>query len=211
MRSIVAHRVVVAVLAGSLWGCDTTSPTRRDVLYVVGSEGNFRTISAALEAAPQGTEIEVQRGTYAERVVITKPGMILRGQSAVLDGTAGGLDGRGIGILIQGVADVEISGFTVRNFERGIVLRSATNTTLRANEVHANNSKTANTAPPLAPGVDLFEGVVLIGSSNNQIIENILRDNGHDGLMVTEGSRNNTIRANRVLNNGAQTTPGRFG
>jgi parallel beta-helix repeat protein len=144
-------------------------------------------------------------------VVIDKPGMKLRGQSAILDGTSGTLDGRGIGILISGVADVEISGFTVRNFERGIVLRNASNTTLRGNEVHASNNKGASTAPPLAAGVDLFEGVVLFGSNNNQIIDNILRDNGHDGLMVTDGSRNNIIRGNRILNNGAQTVPGRFG
>jgi parallel beta-helix repeat protein len=29
--------------------------------------------------------------------------------------------------------------------------------------------------------------------------------------MVTDGSRNNIIRGNRILNNGAQTVPGRFG
>lgn len=205
-------KVMVTVLAcANLGGCDKTSPTRAETVYAVGEDGNFRTIGAALNAAPPGTLIEIRPGTYAERVVIDKPGMKLRGQSAVLDGTAGSLDGRGIGMLISGVADVEISGFTVRNFERGIVLQNATNTLLRANEVHGNNSKTAGTAPPLAPGVDLFEGVVLLASSNNQIIDNILRNNGHDGLMVAQGSRNNIIRGNRILENGAQTVPGRFG
>lgn len=204
--------VIITVLACmASVACDTTSPTPIDVLYVVGEDGNFRSIATALNLAPPGSIIEVRRGTYAERVVIDKPGIKLRAQSAVLDGTAGTLDGRGIGMLISGVADVEVSGFTVRNFERGIVLRNANNTILRANEVYASNNKGASTAPPLAPGVDLFEGVVLLGSSNNQVIDNILRDNGHDGLMVTDGSRNNIIRNNRILNNGAQTVPGRFG
>ena len=210
MKSLAAATLTIAMCAGS-WGCDSTAPTKLDVLYVVGADGNFRTIGAALDAAPAGTTIEVRGGTYAERLIIGKPGMKLRGSGAALDGTAGGLDGRGVGILIANVADVEISGFTVRNFERGIVLENASNTTLRGNTVHSNNSKAASTSPPLTSGVDLFEGVVLIRSSNNQVIDNVLRDNGHDGIMLTGGSRNNVVRANRMTNNGAQTTPGRFG
>ena len=193
-------------------GCDQKSPTSSDVaLYVVGAGGNFPTINAALAAAPDGTAIEVRGGTYGEHVVIDKPGMKLRSTGATVDGAVGGLNGRGVGILVSNVADVEVSGFTVRNFERGIVLQNATNNVVRRNEVHANNSKTASTAPPLAPGIDLFEGVVLDRSSGNQVVENVLRDNGHDGLMLLGGSKNNIIRANRAINNGAQTTPGRFG
>ena len=211
MKNDLAKLLATVLACSVLIGCDKTSPTPVDTLYVVGEDGNFRSITAALDAAPSGTTIEIRRGTYAERVVINQPGMKLRAQGAVLDGAGRGMDGRGIGILVSGVSDVEISGLTVQNFERGIVLRNATNATLRGNEVHSNNSKAANTAPPLAPGVDLFEGVVLLASSNNQIIDNVLRNNGHDGLMVAEGSRSNVIRGNRILNNGAQTVPGRFG
>ncbi len=206
-----ATAVLTVMMCAASSACDQTAPTRLDVLYVVGSDGNFRTITAALEAAPAGTTIEVRSGTYSERVVVSKAGMKLRGSGATLDGAAPGQNGRGIGILVANAADVEISGFTVRNFERGIVLENATNTILRNNNVHANNSRTASTAPPLAPGVDLFEGVVLIRSSNNQVIDNVIRDNGHDGIMITGGSRNNIIRANRITNNGAQTVPGQFG
>jgi parallel beta-helix repeat protein len=142
--------------------------------------------------------------------VIDKPGIKLRGVGAILDGSS--VDGgRGIGIHVNGVADVEISGFVVRNFERGIVVQNALGAVIRQNEVHSNNSKAANSAPPLAPGVDLFEGVVLLGAGGSQVFENILRNNGHDGLMIAGGSRNNVIRNNRILNNGAQTVPGRFG
>lgn len=212
MKKGIAEAIVVTVFACiASVACDKTSPTPTDAPYIVGDDGNFRSITTALNAAPAGSVIEVRRGTYAERVIIEKPGMKLRAQSAVLDGTAGSLDGRGIGMLISGVADVEISGFTVRNFERGIVLRNASNTTLRANEVHANNNKGASTVPPLVTGVDLFDGVVLFGSSNNQIVDNIVRDNGHDGLIVADGSNNNIIRGNRMLNNGAQTVPARGG
>ncbi len=202
--------VIIAACAAS-WACNQSKVTPTDILYTVGVDGNYRTISAAVEAAPPGEVIEVHAGTYSERVVVSKPGMKLRGQSAIVDGSGGGLGGRGIGILVSGVADVEISGFTVRNFERGIVLQNATSTIVRRNDVYGNNSKAANTAPPLAPGVDLFEGVVLLGSSNNQVVDNMVHDNGHDGLQLAGGSRNNVIRSNRIANNGGQTTPGQFG
>lgn len=201
----------VALASGGLSGCDgsTTGPSQGSLYVVGGPTRNFLTISAALKAAPAGEVIEVH-GAHAERVIIDKPGIKLRGVSAVLDGST--VDGgRGIGIHVSGVPDVEVSGFTVRNFERGIVVQNALGAVIRQNEVHSNNSKAANSAPPLAPGVDLFEGVVLLGASGAQVAENILRNNGHDGLMIAGGSRNNIIRNNRILNNGAQTVPGQFG
>lgn len=186
------------------------APSTLSHYMVGGPTPNFLTISAALNAAPAGEVVEVHGGPHAERVVITKPGIKLRGVSAVLDGaTVDG--GRGIGIHVTGVADVEVSGFTVRNFERGIVVQNTRSAVIRQNEVHSNNSKTANTAPPLAPGVDLFEGVVLLGASGTQVSDNVLRNNGHDGLMIAGGSRDSVIRNNRILNNGAQTVPGQFG
>jgi parallel beta-helix repeat protein len=120
------------------------------------------------------------------------------------------LDGRGIGIHIT-APDVRITGFTVRNFERGIVVENTSAAVIEDNVIHSNNSKAANSAPPLAPGVDLFEGIVLIGASSTQILNNQLRNNGHDGLMILGNSRNNIVRANRVMDNGLQTEPGRFG
>lgn len=203
-----------ALVAGSAAavGCggsgSPTSPATSRYVVSAGTDGNFPTIAAAINAAPAGEVIEV-RGAIGERVVIDKPGVKLRGgASGAIDGAL--LDGRGIGILVT-APDVEISSLTVRNFERGIVVQNTSNVVLRGNVVHANNSKTASTAPPLAPGVDLFEGVVLVGASNTQVIENVLRDNGHDGLMIMGGSNNNIVRNNRVLDNGAQTQPGRFG
>ncbi|MEO6212373.1 MAG: right-handed parallel beta-helix repeat-containing protein [Vicinamibacterales bacterium] len=201
-----------ALVCGALSGCNgsSTAPATTTTLYVVAADGNFRSIAAALKAAPPGEVIEVRGGPYAERIVIDKPGIKLRGTGAILDG-AGVEGGRGIGIHVSNVSDVEVSGFTVRNFERGIVVQNSTNTAVLRNEVHSSNSKTASTAPPLVAGVDLFEGVVLLGSAGTQVLENVLRNNGHDGLMIAGGSRNNVIRANRIMDNGAQTVPGQFG
>lgn len=209
LRRLAATTLMALPVAGA--GCSSsTAPGTAGALYVVGADGNFRSIADALAAAPAGEVIEVRAGVYSERVVITTPGIKLRGSAAVLDG-ANVDGGRGIGIHVDGVANVEVSGLTVRNFERGIVVQNAVDTVLSRNEIHSNNSKTADTAPPLAPGVDLFEGVVLLASRGTQVTENVMRDNGHDGLMITGGSRDNVVRNNRMLNNGAQTAPGRFG
>lgn len=201
----------VAVAAAGITACNGTSPmSPAATLYVVsaGTDGNFPTVGAAMSAAPEGTVIEI-RGAIGERVVVTKRGIKLRGAaSAAIDGAL--LDGRGIGIHVR-APDVEVSGLIVRNFERGIVVENADNALIQGNEVHSSNSKTANSAPPLAPGVDLFEGVVLLGATSAQVTDNLLRNNGHDGLMILGGSRNNIVRNNRVLANGAQTEPGRFG
>lgn len=203
---------MVVLACGAVLRCGSSKTAPSEVaLYIVGGPTpNFLTISAAIKAAPPGVVVEVHGGPIAERVVVDKPGIKLRGVSAILDGST--VDGgRGIGILVNGVPDVEVSGFTVRNFERGIVVQNATSAAILRNEVHSNTSKTANTAPPLAPGVDLFEGVVLLGATGTQVTDNILRNNGHDGLMIAGGSRDNVIRNNRILNNGAQTVPGQFG
>jgi parallel beta-helix repeat protein len=211
IRRWTAQAAALGVASALMLGCGSDSPTAPAASRFVvssGTDGNFATVAAALNAAPEGEVIEI-RGTIGERVVINKPGIKLRGAaSAAVDGSR--LDGRGIGIHVV-ARGVEVSGLIVRNFERGIVVEGVADALVQNNEVHSSNSKTANSAPPLAPGVDLFEGVVLIGATNAQVTNNILRNNGHDGLMIMGGSRNNLVRNNRVLDNGAQTAPGLFG
>lgn len=178
--------------------------------FVVGAGEGFRTISEAVAAAPAGETIRVLRGTYGERVVLTKS-IRLEGDGAIVDGQAGGLDGRGIGIHVLGVAGVQISGLTVQNFERGIVLENATGARIVGNEVRNNTNKTAQTSPPLAPGVTPYEGIVLLGSNNNTVLSNFVHDNGHDGVMLAEGSSGNLVRFNVITDNGRQTNPGATG
>lgn len=197
------RRVVQRALASAgvviLAACSKSSPGGPTSGYQVGAAGNFATIQDAINAAPDGTTIEVFAGTYAEHVVVNRP-LKLRAAGAVVDGSR--LGGTGIGILVSGAANVEVSGFVVQNFERGIVLQNASNGVVRGNEVRNNTAKTAG---PITIGVTPFEGVVLIASRGNEISENFSHDNGHDGLMVTDGSSGNRIRNNRFTDNGAQT------
>jgi len=197
----------LSLLGGGLLvscGDDATGPSDD---FVVGAGEGFRTISEAVAAAPAGETIRVLRGTYGERIVLTKA-VRLEGAGAILDGQAGGLDGRGIGIHVLGVAGVQISGLTVQNYERGIVLENATGARIVGNEVRNNTNKSAQTSPPLATGVTPYEGIVLLASSNNTVLSNFVHDNGHDGVMLADSSSGNLVRFNVITDNGRQTSPG---
>ena len=185
--------------AATLIACSRSSPGGPSSAFQVGATGNFRLIQDAVNAASDGAVVEISAGQYRERVVISKS-VKLRATGAVLDGAGAG--GTGIGIFVSDAANVEVSGFTVQNFERGIVLQNASNAVVKGNEVRNN---TAKSAPPYTFGVTPWEGIVLIGSRNSEVTENFSHDNGHDGLMVTGGSSGNRIRNNRFTDNGAQT------
>ncbi len=196
MRSILS--ATTFVLATTLFACTSASPGGPSSAYQVGATGNFRTIQEAVNLAPGGAVVEIFPGTYTEHVTLNKS-LKLRATRAVLDG---GVSGTGVGILVSGTSDVEVSGFTVQNFERGIVFENVVNSVLKSNEVRNNTTKSA---PPFIFGVTPWEGIVLIASRNNEVSDNYSHDNGHDGLMVTGGSSGNRILNNRFTDNGAQT------
>ena len=201
----VATVVAMTIRCGG--GGNVSGPS---TFYHAGIGGNYATIAEALTAAPAGSIIRVMPGIHAERIVITKAGTRLLGSGApIIEGAS--IGGSGIGIHVQGVGNVEISGLTVQNFERGIVLEGVTNSLVMNNEVRTNTNKSANTSPPLAPFVTPYEGIVLFASSGNQILDNFVHDNGHDGIMLGDASNGNVIRDNRIASNGSQTTPGLFG
>jgi parallel beta-helix repeat protein len=102
--------------------------------------------------AGPGATITVLPGTYAERLTISKR-VKLYGERAILDGLAGGLDGRHVGI-----------------------------------EVKSDDS----------------DGIILFTVQNSEIVNNFIHDNGSIGLWLGLGSSGNTVRSNRVSNNGTQ-------
>ena len=165
----------------------------------VGRNGPFTRIQAALDAAASGATITVLAGTYAERIVITKP-VKLEGREAVIDGLAGGLDGRHVGIDVR-ADDVEISGFTIQNYERGVVVESAQNFRFHRNEVRDNVSKDP---PPISAGVTKSDGVILSNVQNGVFSNNFVHDNGSIGLLLGDGSGGNSVFGNRFENNGTQ-------
>lgn len=164
---------------------------------------DFPTIQSAVSAAREGDIIQVERGTYNEKVVITMSGLRLHATSGVvLDGT--GLTG--IGISIQGasvaepITGVEVSGFEVRNFERGIIVGFGVDVGIHRNSVHHNVDKIA----PLVLGD--AAGIELITTRGSKVSNNLVFENGAGGIHLRVGSTDNGIVGNTVYENGTQVT-----
>jgi parallel beta-helix repeat protein len=186
---------------------------------------DFTTIQSAVDAAPEGAIIQVAAGIYHENVVITTPHLRLYGsEGAVLDGNGAG----GFGILAVGTAEnpltgIEISGFEIRNFGKGILLLWVEQGRVHRNEVHHNLMGT----PIDGIGIELDStrftvvsqnlahnngrrGIQINRSSDNLVIGNGAHENGTQqlatfagvGFMVTgEGGHNNQLRENEALRN----------
>jgi parallel beta-helix repeat protein len=162
---------------------------------------DFPTIQAAVTAAREGDIIQVQSGTYNENVVLTTSGLRLHAASGVvLDGT--GLTG--IGILILGasaaepITGVEVSGFEVRNFERGIIVEFGVDVRIHRNSVHHNVDKIS----PLVLGD--AAGIELITTWGSNVSNNVVFENGAGGIQLRIGSTDNLILGNTIQQNGTQ-------
>jgi parallel beta-helix repeat protein len=161
--------------------------------------GDYATIQAAVNAASPGDIIRVAAGVYNENVVIATSGLRLHASSgAVIDGA--GLTGSGIHVLgtaAQPVADVEVSGFEVRDFQRGIVVQLATGALILGNDVHDNIKW-----PGAAGALDQALGIDLVTANSSEVSENFVHNNGARGISIRVGSTNNVLRANRIYENG---------
>lgn len=162
---------------------------------------DFTTIQAAVDAAVAGDIIHVAAGVYNENVVVVTSGLRLHASSgAVIDGA--GLTGSGIlllGTSAQPVTDVEVSGFEVRDFQRGIVVQWATQARIRGNDVHDNIKLTSI-------GLESATGIDLVTTHFSDVSENFVHHNGYRGIGVRLGSTNNVLRANRINENGTLVT-----
>jgi nitrous oxidase accessory protein NosD len=169
-----------------------------DVLKV---PGDYATIQAAVDAANPGDIIQVRAGVYNENVVIVTSGLRLHGSSgAVIDGDR--LTGSGIlvlGTAAQPVTGVVVSGFEVRDFQRGIVVQWATQARIRGNEVHDNTKWTAI-------GLESATGIDVVTTHFSDVSENIVHHNGYRGIGLRLGSTNDVLRANRIYENGTLVT-----
>ena len=164
---------------------------------------DYATIQAAVNAASPGDTIKVVAGVYNENVVISTSGLrLLGGEGAVIDGA--GLTGTGIlvlGTAAQPVADVEVSGFEVRDFQRGIVMQFTIGARIIANDIHDNNK-----SPGSAANLDQAIGIDLVTAKSSDVSENSVHNNGAGGIQLRVGSTENVLRENRISENGALLT-----
>ncbi len=161
---------------------------------------HYATIQAAVDAAHAGDTIRVAAGIYNENVVISTSGLCLIAErGAVIDGD--GLTGTGIlvlGTAAQPVADVEVSGFEVRGFQRGIVLQFTTGARISRNDVHDNNK-----FPGDPTALDQATGIDLVTAQSSDVNENFVHNNGAAGIQLRVGSTDNVVQDNRIFENGA--------
>jgi parallel beta-helix repeat protein len=189
-------------------------------LLCVNPNGRFgckSSISAAVAAASAGDTIVVAQGTYNEQVTITQSLSLVAAPFAqpVINakGKSNGIFVDGVAATPNpGVANVVISGFTVRgaNFE-GILVANASNVTILDNHVLDNN-KSLDPSKGACVGIpgfetneqmDCGEGIHLIAADHSSVLRNLVENNS-GGILITDEtgpSTNNLIKGNNVHDN----------
>jgi Right handed beta helix region len=178
-----------------------------------GSRGCFSSISAAVAAAGPGDVIQVERGTYNEDVIVSKP-LSLIGQdreNTVIDAVnrdnGVNIDGNGN----PGLSHVVVSGFTVKdaNFA-GVLITNASAVTISSNRVLNNDRSLAAGSCPGLPSffeageaIDCGEGIQLSGVDHSTIAGNVVERNA-GGILIaddTGATHDNVITGDEVRNN----------
>src|SRR5215218_3158365 len=209
---LVASGVVLAATIGSA-GADSS---------VVGPG---ESIQKAVNAADPGDTIVV-RGVHREDVIITKNGIKLRGDDAVIEAPARA-GSPCLAICVVGdvnfetgeltgprVRDVSVSGFTFRGFkdkEAGVIdVYAARNTTVEGNRIKGNaaigivfgrgvNTTIANNHLIGSPE-PAEVGILVSFSSGTKIVNNVVRS--YDlGINLEEGNTNTTVAGNDLIGN----------
>lgn len=157
----------------------------------------FTSVSAAVDASPEGSTIFVCPGTYVnERVVLTSAKnnmqlIALGGPgTVVLDGTDPSATFRAPNhaFFLNGAGGVLILGFTLTRYFEDIRLVNAHFNTIRRNSMTQAG----------------HDGIRVTASTNNLIEHNFAFDNPDAiacGINIDGGSRDNVVRHNLVSNN----------
>lgn len=172
-----------------------------------GVTGDFATIAEAVDAAPEGTTVNVCAGAYAEQILLRKAISVVGAGSATTSLTPPvGANG------IEIDAGASVSGFTILAANHGVVVDDATGVTLtdiatdkpagwgiRAEDATDLTISMCTFVEPLNGGIDLERSTVLVDSSL------FTRPSGY-GIRASEGTElvasNNTF--DQVYDNGSQ-------
>ena len=165
----------------------------------------FSKIQPAIDKAIAGDTVKVGPGTYNERLVLNKR-ITLKGSSGFTSiinaGGNSGYPGENTGITVKGiVTGAVIDGFVIKNSsfgKAGVYLERTTNVTVRNNKL-----------------VDNFYGIKMVAANNNTIAVNTFTNTAQyggwyalliqnteymDGGSKTQGSTNNTVINNTIVN-----------
>ena len=179
-----------------------------------GGGGCAATISAAVAAASPGDTIVVERGTYAEDVVIAKPlALVGAGRGKTIIDASGLANGVYVdGFDNPGLAHVVVTGFTIENAQaEGVFVSNASAVIVSDNTVVNNdrgliNGSCAVLVPPDNPageGFDCGEAIHLSAVDHSIVASNVVERNS-GGVLVSDDSgptHDNLIRDNTVRDN----------
>jgi parallel beta-helix repeat protein len=166
---------------------------------------DYATIQDAIDAPEtlDGHAILVDSGTYHENVAVTKSVALIgeNSNNTIIDG------GRNSSPVfnINNLDNVEISGFTIQNGQKGIFIQDSRNSSFSGNKINNNhggihidysdnctvsgNTITQNT----------WSGIYLLSSNNSLVSGNSLADNSIIGVHILL-SENNVVSGNTVTN-----------
>ncbi len=217
----------LVTLLGVTWIALAAAPSRSGHLYVSPSGSNqnpcthskpCRTISHAVDVARAGQEVDVEGGTYTEKVVLVKRLTIKGFHSPVLDAR-----NQGRGIVIRGprAAGSVVRGLVIENaIYEGILAIDTKSVTIANNVVRHNDrgsvaphltgecKSNGQPPPPTAGQFDLRAGgcgeAIHLASSSDSRVEGNLVTANTGGIYLTDESgpaAHNLIAGNRVLDN----------
>lgn len=173
-------------------------------LVVAPSGAAYTSIQTAVNAASAGDTVQVQAGTYNEKVTFSASGnstsghIVLRGEAnAILDGAGK----RGEGILIENRNYIKVIGMVVRNFTSGDVPigiyaeGSCSNIEISNNLVHTIEESNGD-----AHGIAIY-GTKTTPSNNILVHQNEIRDCklGSSESMVLNGNVTNFIVSENTI------------
>ena len=225
----------VAVTTGST---PVGSERYRDCPTATITVSTVTQLKTAVAAAKAGTVIRLNPGIYAGQQIsisatgtAAKPIWICGPRTAIIDG---GSIGNGHGILVSASSHVIVSGFTVRNFLKGVTVRTSEHVTvsdLAITEIgyegvhlreNTTDSTLVGTTISATGRLDPFYGEgVYIGSSSanwcsltaclpdrsdrNAIVGNTVSGTGSDPIEAKEGTTGGVIARNIIDGTAAMT------
>jgi parallel beta-helix repeat protein len=181
--SLAAARWLALACCWPLAGCSSSGDalgTPQDLTVGPSASADYASIGEAIAAAPPGSTITVEPGSYTEALFISKPLTIVgAGAGSAVEYPAGGPADAAV-IEVREVQDVHLESLTVRAALAGVDglrVRDATNVTLLS--IIAENNT--------GDGIDIKRSGAIVVAAGR------FEGNGGDGVQVDESSHDVTI------------------